>query len=76
MTINRSFGNETKKVAIELYIRLTIQKSLSHYLDKVMKVLKNPQDKLAGSAYGFSRVDIKKGYPYRVSTCLQRSHQA
>jgi len=71
--INRSFGNETKKVAIELYNRLTAYKPHRLHFDEV---LKNPQDKLAGSAYGFSRVDIKKGYPSRPPTCLHHSHQA
>ena len=69
--INRSFGNETKKVAIELYNRLTEYKPHRLRFDEVSK---NPQDKLAGGAYGLSRVDIKKGYPSRASTCLHHSH--
>jgi len=60
-------------MAIVTYDRLMAYKPHRLHFDEV---LKNPQDKLAGSAYGFSRVDIKKGYPSRVSTHLHHSHQA
>ena len=47
-------------MAIVTYDRLMAYKPHRLHFDEV---LKNPQDKLAGSAYGFSRVDIKKGLP-------------
>lgn len=65
--INRSFGIETKKVAMETYDRLTAYKPLHLHFDEV---LKNSQDKLAGSAYGFGRGDIREGLPIPGSPLL------
>lgn len=65
--INRSFGIETKKVAMETYDRLTAYKPLHLPFDEV---LKNSQDKLAGSAYGFGRGGTKEGLPNSGSPLL------